>query len=156
MFVQLDDAKSQERIERKIKNAPEGQGTVRMLSREEWDGIQELRPRTPFESKISRPNARIRIDEPLKLVRKTLYHNLLAFCSIYFAENYRTIIKFHVSAFSNNNFWVRFLFKCMVGRLHDRVCVWVYCFLNLVEFLWDENCSSFAVNLVLLFCLMQQ
>ncbi|KAI3465548.1 hypothetical protein Pfo_022211 [Paulownia fortunei] len=67
LLMMLDEAKSQERIERKIKNAPAGQGTVRMLSHEEWDEIQELRPRTPFESKISRPNARIRTGEPLHL-----------------------------------------------------------------------------------------
>ncbi|VAI33445.1 unnamed protein product [Triticum turgidum subsp. durum] len=41
----------QERRERKIKNSHPEQGTVRMLSREEWDEIQEVRPRTPFESK---------------------------------------------------------------------------------------------------------
>ncbi|EYU43174.1 hypothetical protein ABFS83_08G118800 [Erythranthe nasuta] len=67
LLMMLDDARSQERIERKIKNAPAGQGTVRMLSREEWDEIQQVRPRTPFESKISRQNARIRTDEPLNL-----------------------------------------------------------------------------------------
>ncbi|XP_058757215.1 zinc transporter 9-like [Vicia villosa] len=44
-----------------------GQGTVRMLSREEWEKIRELPPRTPFESKFSRPNSRIRIGEPLHL-----------------------------------------------------------------------------------------
>ncbi|PIN20359.1 hypothetical protein CDL12_06950 [Handroanthus impetiginosus] len=67
LLMMHDEATSQERIERKIKNAPAGQGTVRMLTREEWDAIQEVRPRTPFESKISRPNARIRTGEPLHL-----------------------------------------------------------------------------------------
>lgn len=56
-------------IERKIKHAPAGQGTVRMLSREEWDEIQEVRPRTPFESKLARPNARIRTGEPVPMVK---------------------------------------------------------------------------------------
>ena len=55
-------------IERKIKNAPPGQGTVRMLSREEWEDIREIRPRTPFESKLARPNARIRTGERLRWV----------------------------------------------------------------------------------------
>lgn len=55
-------------MERKIQKGPKGQGTVRMLSREEWDAIQELRPRTPFESRFARPNARIRTGEPVKLV----------------------------------------------------------------------------------------
>ncbi|KAL0405143.1 UNVERIFIED_CONTAM: hypothetical protein Slati_3828200 [Sesamum latifolium] len=67
LLMMHDEATSQERIERKIKNAPAGQGTVRMLTREEWDEIQEVRPRTPFESKLSRPNARIRTGEPLHL-----------------------------------------------------------------------------------------
>ncbi|MCL7048226.1 hypothetical protein MKW94_010181 [Papaver nudicaule] len=62
-----DESKSQERIERKIRHAPEGQGTVRMLSPEEWEEIQEVRPRTPFESKLARPNARLRTDEPLRM-----------------------------------------------------------------------------------------
>lgn len=58
------DNTAQERMERKIQKAPPGQGTVRMLSREEWDEIQEIRPRTPFESKLARPNARLRTGEP--------------------------------------------------------------------------------------------
>eukprot|EP00262_Sarcandra_glabra_P000644 TRINITY_DN10782_c0_g1_i1.p1 TRINITY_DN10782_c0_g1~~TRINITY_DN10782_c0_g1_i1.p1 ORF type:complete len:177 (+),score=13.83 TRINITY_DN10782_c0_g1_i1:217-747(+) len=65
VLMMYDESKSQERIERKIRNAPAGQGTVRMLSREEWDEIQEVRPRTPFESKLARPNARLRTGEPL-------------------------------------------------------------------------------------------
>ncbi|KAI3880963.1 hypothetical protein MKX03_007809 [Papaver bracteatum] len=67
VLMLYDESKSQERIERKIRNAPEGQGTVRMLSREEWEEIQEVRPRTPFESKLARPNARLRTDEPLRM-----------------------------------------------------------------------------------------
>lgn len=65
---QVDESKEQERLERKIKKAPPGQGTVRMLSREEWDEIQEIRPRTPFESKFARPNARLRTGEPMHFV----------------------------------------------------------------------------------------
>lgn len=59
-------------IERKIKNAPPGQGTVRMLTREEWEEFREVRPRTPFESKLARPNARIRTGEPLHMVRHSI------------------------------------------------------------------------------------
>ncbi|WMV38761.1 hypothetical protein MTR67_032146 [Solanum verrucosum] len=65
--MQYDDSKSQDMIERKIKNAPAGQGTVRMLTREEWESVQEVRPRTPFESKLARPNAKLRTGEPLKM-----------------------------------------------------------------------------------------
>ncbi|KAJ4969718.1 hypothetical protein NE237_002817 [Protea cynaroides] len=67
ILMMYDESKSQERIERKIQKAPPGQGTVRMLSREEWEEIQEVRPRTPFESKLARPNARIRTGEPLHM-----------------------------------------------------------------------------------------
>ncbi|KAL6561234.1 hypothetical protein OROMI_016835 [Orobanche minor] len=67
LLMMYDDSTEQERIERKIKKTP-GLGSVRMLTLEEWDAIQELRPRTPFESKISRPNAKIRTGEPLHLV----------------------------------------------------------------------------------------
>ncbi|XWS16838.1 hypothetical protein CRYUN_Cryun33cG0014700 [Craigia yunnanensis] len=56
-----------EMIERKIKNAPPSQGTVRMLTREEWEESREVRPRTPFESKLARPNAQIRTGEPLHM-----------------------------------------------------------------------------------------
>ncbi|KAG2730223.1 hypothetical protein I3760_01G281700 [Carya illinoinensis] len=67
LLMMYDDSRSQELIERKIRNAPAGQGTVRMLSREEWEEIREVRPRTPFESKLARPNARIRTGEPLRM-----------------------------------------------------------------------------------------
>ncbi|KAI6673464.1 hypothetical protein NL676_001370 [Syzygium grande] len=67
LLMMYDDSRSQEIIERKIKHAPAGQGSVRMLSREEWDEIREVRPRTPFESKLARPNARIRTGEPLRM-----------------------------------------------------------------------------------------
>ncbi|KAH0917553.1 hypothetical protein HID58_025213, partial [Brassica napus] len=66
VLMMIDDSKSQEMIERKIKNAPEGQGTVRMIEREEWDEFREVRPRTPFESKLARPNAQIRTGEPVR------------------------------------------------------------------------------------------
>lgn len=72
LHMQYDESRSQEMIERKIKNAPAGQGTVRMLTREEWIRIREQRPRTPFESKLARPNARIRTGEPLHTVRNKL------------------------------------------------------------------------------------
>ncbi|KZV46360.1 hypothetical protein F511_07912 [Dorcoceras hygrometricum] len=67
LLMMYDDSTSQERLERKIKNAPPGQGTVRMLSREEWDVIKDLPPRTPFESKFARSKARIRTDESVHL-----------------------------------------------------------------------------------------
>ena len=66
-------------IERKIRDAPADQGTVRMLTREEWEKIREVRPRTPFESKLARPNAKIRTGESLRMVRHRLFlvHYLL-------------------------------------------------------------------------------
>lgn len=67
LLMMHDESKSQEIIERKIKNAPAGQGTVRMLTREEWENIQEVRPRTPFESKLARPKAQIRTGDPLRM-----------------------------------------------------------------------------------------
>ncbi|XP_020587344.1 uncharacterized protein LOC110029406 [Phalaenopsis equestris] len=67
VLMMYDETKAQETLERKIARAPPEQGTVRMLSREEWDEIQEIRPRTPFESELARPNARIRTGEPIRL-----------------------------------------------------------------------------------------
>ncbi|KAK8527536.1 hypothetical protein V6N13_085361 [Hibiscus sabdariffa] len=67
LLMMHDESKSQEMIERKIKDAPPGQGTVRMLTREEWVEVREVRPRTPFESKLARPNAKIRTGEPLHM-----------------------------------------------------------------------------------------
>jgi len=65
-------------IERKIKNAPQGQGTVRMIDREEWDEFREVRPRTPFESKLARPNAQIRTGEPVRKVNRSIKSPILA------------------------------------------------------------------------------
>ncbi|CAN0825662.1 hypothetical protein LINGRAPRIM_LOCUS2051 [Linum grandiflorum] len=67
LLMMYDQSKSEETIERKIEQAPAGQGTVRMLSREEWEEIREVRPRTPFESKLARPRARIRTDDPISM-----------------------------------------------------------------------------------------
>nr|KAJ0211075.1 hypothetical protein LSAT_V11C400166060 [Lactuca sativa] len=67
LLMMYDHSTSPERIEKKIQNAPPGQGTVRMLSREEWEKFREVQPRTPFESKLARPNARIRTWEPLHM-----------------------------------------------------------------------------------------
>jgi hypothetical protein len=66
--VKEHESTDQERRERKIKNSRPDQGKVRMLTREEWDEIQEVRPRTPFESKLARPHARLRTGEPVRLV----------------------------------------------------------------------------------------
>ncbi|XP_078438377.1 cytoplasmic dynein 2 light intermediate chain [Wolffia australiana] len=67
ILMMVDESKEQERLERKIQKAPAGQGTVRMLTREEWEEIQQVRPRTPFESALARPNARIRTGDPVHL-----------------------------------------------------------------------------------------
>ncbi|GER40371.1 RING/U-box superfamily protein, partial [Striga asiatica] len=68
LLMMYDHSTEQEWIERKIKETP-GLSSVRVLTREEWDAIQEVRPRTPFESKIACPNAKIRTGEPLHRVR---------------------------------------------------------------------------------------
>ncbi|KAK7400713.1 hypothetical protein VNO78_11993 [Psophocarpus tetragonolobus] len=67
LLMMYDDSRSQELLERKIRNSPEGQGSVRMITREEWEKFRDIRPRTPFESKLSRPNSRIRTGEPLRM-----------------------------------------------------------------------------------------
>lgn len=67
LLMMEHEATDQERRERKIKNSHPDEGKVRMLTREEWDEIQEVRPRTPFESKLARPHARIRTGEPVRL-----------------------------------------------------------------------------------------
>lgn len=55
-----------------------------MLNREEWERIREVRPRTPFESKLARPNARIRTDEPVHLVGYTFVYTWPNFCFLIF------------------------------------------------------------------------
>eukprot|EP01018_Ginkgo_biloba_P005335 Gb_04777 [translate_table: standard] len=67
ILMMYDDSKKQERVERKARQGPPEQGSVRMLSREEWEAIQEVRPRTPFESRVARPNARIRTGDPIHM-----------------------------------------------------------------------------------------
>ncbi|KAL3516717.1 hypothetical protein ACH5RR_023619 [Cinchona calisaya] len=64
--MMLDESKSQEMIEQKIKNAPPGQGMVRMVSSEEWEEVREVQPRAPFESKLACPNVQTRTGEPLQ------------------------------------------------------------------------------------------
>lgn len=66
--MQYDESLEPERIERQAKEFAEVQANLKPLSREQWDEIQELRPRTPFESKIGRSHARIRSGEPMSLV----------------------------------------------------------------------------------------
>ncbi|XP_039001529.1 uncharacterized protein LOC120127766 [Hibiscus syriacus] len=66
LLMMHDESRSQEMIEQKIKNAPPGQGAVRMLTREEWEEIREVRPRTPFESELARPNAKTRTKNRLE------------------------------------------------------------------------------------------
>ncbi|XP_056689560.1 uncharacterized protein [Spinacia oleracea] len=61
-----DESRSQELIERKIHNSPPEQGTVKVLTLEEWEEIREVRPVTPFGSKLARSNARIRIGGVVK------------------------------------------------------------------------------------------
>ncbi|WVZ65312.1 hypothetical protein U9M48_014697 [Paspalum notatum var. saurae] len=67
LLMMEHESTDQERRERKIKNSHPDQGKVRMLTREEWEEVQEIRPRTPFESKLARPHARIRTGEPVRL-----------------------------------------------------------------------------------------
>ncbi|KAL9272903.1 hypothetical protein AKJ16_DCAP22551 [Drosera capensis] len=67
LLMMYDDSRSQEMIKRKIKNGPPGQGTVRMLFHQEWEEIWEVRPRTPFESMLARPSAKIRTRPSAKI-----------------------------------------------------------------------------------------
>ncbi|KAJ6948098.1 hypothetical protein NC651_002455 [Populus alba x Populus x berolinensis] len=52
---------------RRIKNSPVGQGTIRMLTREEWEEFREVRSWTPFESKLARSNTHIRTEELVRM-----------------------------------------------------------------------------------------
>lgn len=82
------EATDQERRERKIRNSHPDQGKVRMLTREEWEEVQEVRPRTPFESKLARPHARIRTGEPVRLVSRCLLSSVseMKFCMVLFDD----------------------------------------------------------------------
>ncbi|ONM22459.1 hypothetical protein ZEAMMB73_Zm00001d005975 [Zea mays] len=86
LLMMEHEATDQERRERKIKNSHPDQGTVRMLSREEWEEVQEVRPRTPFESKLARPHARIRTGEPVRLVSRCFLWlvSKMKFCMVLF------------------------------------------------------------------------
>ncbi|KAF5205598.1 hypothetical protein FRX31_004816 [Thalictrum thalictroides] len=46
-----------------LRNATADQETTTMLNREEWNEIQEVRQRTPFESKLARRKASLRTNE---------------------------------------------------------------------------------------------
>lgn len=56
-------------MERKAREMVELQANQpKVISRELWDHLQQLPPRTPFESRIARDNARIRTGDPLSMV----------------------------------------------------------------------------------------
>ncbi|CAM6095082.1 unnamed protein product [Calypogeia fissa] len=68
LTMMYDESKEEERTERRAKEQVESQaGAPQIVSRELWDHLQQLRPRTPFESGIARDNARIRTGDPLSL-----------------------------------------------------------------------------------------
>jgi hypothetical protein len=56
-----------ERESVKYREFAEVQANLKPLTEEQWEEVQELRPWTPFESKIGRSHTRIRIGEPLSL-----------------------------------------------------------------------------------------
>lgn len=72
-----------------------------MLSREEWEDIQEVRPRTPFESKLARPDARLRTDEPLHMVSHSHF-----VVNSHSADHFTNI---HISPFVFR--WITYVFK---------------------------------------------
>jgi hypothetical protein len=65
-------------LERQAKEFAEAQSNLKPLTKEQWEEIQELRPRTPFESRLARNHARIRTGEPLSLV------NFLYLCPLFY------------------------------------------------------------------------
>ncbi|KAG0600532.1 hypothetical protein M758_11G041700 [Ceratodon purpureus] len=67
LTMMYDESMEPERIERQAREFAEVQANLKPLTEEQWDEIQELRPRTPFESKIGRSHARIRTGEALSL-----------------------------------------------------------------------------------------
>ncbi|XP_024360636.1 uncharacterized protein [Physcomitrium patens] len=67
LTMMYDESLEPERIERQAREFAEVQANLKPLSRDEWEEIQELRPRTPFESKIGRSHSRIRTGEVLSL-----------------------------------------------------------------------------------------
>ncbi|KAL3696919.1 hypothetical protein R1sor_010995 [Riccia sorocarpa] len=68
LTMMYDESKEEERVERKAREMVELQGSEpKLVSRELWDYLQQLPPRTPFESRIVRDNARIRTGDPISL-----------------------------------------------------------------------------------------
>ncbi|KAL2643456.1 hypothetical protein R1flu_011043 [Riccia fluitans] len=68
LTMMYDESQEEERVERRAREMVELQGTEpRIVSRELWDYLQQLPPRTPFESRIVRDSARIRTGDPVSL-----------------------------------------------------------------------------------------
>lgn len=67
LTMMYDESQEPERIERQAREFAEVQANLKPLTPEQWEEIQELRPRTPFESRIGRSHARIRTGEALSL-----------------------------------------------------------------------------------------
>lgn len=77
-----------------MKKLPPGTGTVRMLSKEEWDAIQDIKPRTPYESKFVRSNARLRTSDPVHMVRFWIGFSSLViwFIQLFFLSFFNSLI----------------------------------------------------------------
>ncbi|KAG6551750.1 hypothetical protein Mapa_006841 [Marchantia paleacea] len=68
LTMMYDESQEEERVERKAREMVELQANQpKIVSRELWDHLQQLPPRTPFESRIARDNARIRTGDPLSM-----------------------------------------------------------------------------------------
>ncbi|KAJ6319402.1 hypothetical protein OIU78_014925 [Salix suchowensis] len=122
LLMMHDDSHSQEMIERKIKNAPVGQGTVRKLTREEWVEFREVRPRTPFESRLARPNARIRTEEPVRMEDlKDWTIDVLTDALTRVEESVKTqLIVFHSQQLHETPY------LCLASNWVNTICIFIY------------------------------
>eukprot|EP00897_Mesotaenium_endlicherianum_P001599 jgi/Mesen1/1467/ME000132S00407 len=62
LLMIYDESQEPERVARKAKKFAEDQETLKPMSREKWEALQQVRPRTPFETQIARDTARLRTD----------------------------------------------------------------------------------------------
>eukprot|EP00850_Spirogloea_muscicola_P025465 SM003187S12238 [mRNA] locus=s3187:47:797:+ [translate_table: standard] len=67
LIMMYDEAKEPERIARRAREQELEQAKLEPMSREKWEAIQAMRPRTPFESRAGRDGARLRTGETITL-----------------------------------------------------------------------------------------
>lgn len=65
LVMMYDESLEPERVAQKAREFAKAQESLEPYTREEWDELQSVRPRTPFETSLGRERGRIRNGDPV-------------------------------------------------------------------------------------------